>query len=488
MTVTVAAPKPVEADAELRRPSATGYVAMATAAIAWTAVIGAAASWRHQHFLSHRFDLGNMVQAVWSTTQGRPLEMTDAETGEQITRLGAHVDPILVLLAPLWWIYSAPETLLFAQAAALAAGIYPVVRLALARTGSALVASLLGAWYLVFPWVVWNAFDDLHPVTLAIPLLLYAIWFLDQHRLAPFAVAAALAMLTGELIGLTVAGLGIWYAIRYRRFRVGGAIAMVGVAWSAVAVAVIVPAFSDGRSSRYYDRFDSVGGSPSGLLSTLFTDPGLVLDAITGAHDLRYLIWLLAPTAFLALLAPVLLIAAIPQLGVNLIAEWPTAALPMFHYAAAIVPVTIAASILGLVRFSTRGRVVAAFAALASAVVILVAYPPVPGSQAFIFPETIPSERRAAMRDALELVPPAAPVTATNRLGAHLSSRRIVQLFPESAGAEWAVLDTGNPWLPGVGEGADPVDFSRAIDRFDRNPEWTLRFAREGVRVYERVV
>ena len=32
---------------------------------------------------------------------GRPLEMTDAATGEQITRLGAHVDPILVLFAPL---------------------------------------------------------------------------------------------------------------------------------------------------------------------------------------------------------------------------------------------------------------------------------------------------------------------------------------------------------------------------------------------------
>ena len=49
-----------------------------------------------------RFDLGNMVQAVWSTTNGRPLETTDGATGEQIVRLGVHVDPFLVLLAPLW--------------------------------------------------------------------------------------------------------------------------------------------------------------------------------------------------------------------------------------------------------------------------------------------------------------------------------------------------------------------------------------------------
>ena len=73
-------------------------------------------------------------------------------------------------------------------------------------------------WGLVprFPWMVWNAFDEFHPVTLAIPLLLYAIWFLDEHRLGLFAVFAGLAMMTGELIGLTVAGLGIWYAISYR--------------------------------------------------------------------------------------------------------------------------------------------------------------------------------------------------------------------------------------------------------------------------------
>ena len=114
-----------------RRPSRTGVGLIVAAAAVWTAVLGAAASWRHNQFLSHRYDLGNMVQAVWSTAHGRPLEMTDAATGEQITRLGARVDPILVLLAPLWWIYPDPELLLVVQAAALAAGLYPAVCLAL---------------------------------------------------------------------------------------------------------------------------------------------------------------------------------------------------------------------------------------------------------------------------------------------------------------------------------------------------------------------
>jgi uncharacterized membrane protein len=460
---------------------------MAAAAAIWTVGIGGAAIWRHQQFLSHRFDLGNMVQAVWSTTQGRPLQMTDAASGEQITRLGAHVDPILVLLAPLWWIYPGPELLLVVQAAALAAGIYPAVRLALKYTESAFVAGLLGAWYLAFPWIVWNAFDEFHPVTLAIPLLLYAIWFLDEHRISIFAVFAGLAIITGELIGLTVAGIGLWYAIRYRRFRVGGVISLVGTAWTVVAVAVIVPAFSEREASRYYDRFESVGGSPTGLLKKLVTDPLVVIEQLTSATDVKYVVWLLAPTAFLALLAPLLLIAALPQLGVNLLAEWSTAALPMFHYVSAIVPVVIAATIMALARFSARARVAAAGVALGAAVLILAAYPPRPGAQTFVFPETWPSERRKAMREALELIPPSVPVTATNRLGAHLSERRVIQLFPERRGAEWAVVDTRNPWLPRYGEAPDPQDFRRAVDDLARDSDWQLRFARDGVRVYERV-
>ena len=160
----------------------------------------------------------------------------------------------------------------------------------------------------------------------------------------------------------------------------------------------------------------------------------------------------------------------------------------MFHYAAAIVPIVIAATIMAMSRFRARGRVIAAGTALAAALLILVSYPPVPGSQVFVFPETYPAARRAAMREAIALVPASAPVTATNRLGAHLSERRVIQLFPELRGAEWAVIDTRNPWLPGVGEAADPAVFAaRAVERLDDDPTWQLRFAREGVRVYERV-
>jgi uncharacterized membrane protein len=476
----------VEAAVSADTPSLTradGLVMTAAAAV-WTAAVGALAVWRHDQFLSHRFDLGNMVQAVWSSAHGRLLEMTDAATGEQTARLAAHVDPALLLVVPFWWVHPAPETLLVVQAAALAAGVYPVARLALAYTGSRRAAWLLSAWYLAFPWVLWNAVNDFHPVTLAIPLLLYAIWFLDQHHLGRFAAVAGLALLTGELVGLTVAGLGLWYAFSHRRYRVGFGIAAAGAAWTAVCVAFVIPAFHDGPN-RYYGRFESVGGSPTGLLKTLVTDPAAVFTAVTTGADGEYVLWLLLPTAILALASPVLLLAALPQLGVNLLSDWYPSTQPMYQYVTPIVPILVAATIIAIGRMPRRR--LAAGLPLIAAVVCLVWRPPIPGEAGYLYDSNESRKRMAAMQTAVDLVPGDAPVTATNRLGAHLSARRSIYLFPERARSDWIAIDVRDPFV--VAEGGERLDGNyvrRAAAALERDPGWRLVFGRAGVRVYRR--
>ena len=73
----------------------------------YTAGFGALAALEHRAFETGRFDLGNMTQAVWSTVEGRPLDVTELG-GDQISRLGAHVDPFLALFAPLWLAWPSP--------------------------------------------------------------------------------------------------------------------------------------------------------------------------------------------------------------------------------------------------------------------------------------------------------------------------------------------------------------------------------------------
>ena len=102
---------------------------------AYAAALAALSVLRHRSFETGRFDLGNMVQAVWSTAHGHLLQVTNLR-GEQVSRLAAHVDPILVLFAPLWRIWPSPSLLLVTQAVVVALGALPLFWLARKHTGS----------------------------------------------------------------------------------------------------------------------------------------------------------------------------------------------------------------------------------------------------------------------------------------------------------------------------------------------------------------
>ena len=220
---------------------------------------------------------------------------------------------------------------------------------------------------------------------------------------------------------------------------------------------------------------------------TLFTEPESILAAMTSSADMKYVALVLVPSAFLALGQPLLLLAVVPQLGVNVLSDFWSTNQPMFQYTTPVIPAIVAATVLTVGRLPQRLRIVAAGAPLAVSLVILASTPPVPGGQEFVFGRAESNARIGAMREAIDRVPAGAPVTTTNRLGAHLSARRAIYLFPELRRADWAVLDTHDAWMQVAGEQVDVPLFRELLDRFEQDPGWRLLFDREGVRVYRRL-
>jgi uncharacterized membrane protein len=462
-------------------------VLLAAAAAAFAGGFGALATLQHRAFWSGRFDVGNLVQTVWSTAHGRLLELTSLE-GEQISRLGAHVDPIVVVLAPLWFVWPDASLLLVAQATAVGAGAVPVFLLARKHLGSEW-AGLAGALaYLLYPPTQWLVVDDFHPVAFATPLLLAAIWFLDEDRLLPFAVAAAAACLTKEQVGLVVAALGVWYALARGRRRAGAGIAIAGTLAAVVAVAVVVPHFAPGGGSPFAGRYESVGGSPGGILDTVLTDPGAIVSAVTEGRDLTYLLDLLLPLLALPLLAPWLALTAAPELALNLLSDTKTQTSIHFHYTAAAIPGLVAAAVFGAAKLREAGVVGRALvvAALLSGVVLgpLPLWRHVPlGSDLGARDHLVGAHAEAAAR-AVAIVPPEAAVSATNTLGAHLSERRRVFSFPVLREADWVAVDRERPSY--LDRAVDPARFSRALRRLEGDPRWHVVFAEDGVLVLHR--
>jgi uncharacterized membrane protein len=467
------------------RPSAR--VTVVAAAAAFGAGYAALSVLRYRAFATGRFDLGNMVQAVWWTAHGHPLRMTNLH-GEQISRLAAHVDPLLAVFGPLWWIWPSPNLLLVAQALAVATGAFPVYWLARKHLGSPRAGLGFALVYLLYPATGWLTLNEFHPVALATPLLLFAFWFLDNDRLAAFALCAVPAAASKEEIGLVIAGFGLWYVLARGQTAVGLGIALLGCAWSAIAIAVVIPHFHTAGESDFYGRYSEVGGSAAGIVKTTFTHPGRIVHAAFGARDLRYLLELVLPLAGLCLLAPLVLIAALPELAVNLLSATPTQTSIHFHYTAGLIPPLVAAAVLGAKRLS-RWTLAVAMVAVVAALVGNYRLGPIPGwrhvpggSKFQATAARVTEHDRIAAR-ALKLIPKSAVVSATNTLGSHLSARRRVLSFPYVQDATWIAADETQP---GYADRYAPLPTALALAALRRNPDWRLVFEDDGVLVFNR--
>lgn len=447
---------------------------------------------QHRAFWTGRFDLGNLTQAVWSTAHGHPLEMTDLQ-GREISRLGAHFDPIIVAFAPGWRLWPDPSLLLVAQAVGVALGAPATFLLARRHLDSDWAGFGFGVAYLLYPPTQWLVLDDFHPVAFATPLLLWAFWFLDSDRLIAFAVVAGLAMLTKEQIGLVVAAMGVWYGFRSRRWRDGAAIAAVGSAVSVLATAVVVPHFAPGGSSPFESRYREVGGSPAGIVRTAVTDPATIAREALGRRDRRYAVDLTAPLLGLSLLSPATTLTAAPELALNALSSTRTQTSIHFHYTAGAIPGLVVAAIFGACRLRRRlGRARASLVPGVVAAALLGGYAlgplpmwsHVPGGSTLATREHLVGHHARAAQRLLSTIPPAEPVSATNALGAHLSARRRVFSFPVVREARWVVVDTERPSFLDAANA--PEDFSLALRRLERSGRFELLREEDGVRLYRR--
>jgi uncharacterized membrane protein len=441
---------------------------------------------RHLAFQSQQLDLGDMTQAIWNTSHGHFLETT-MQDGGQIVRLGVHVDPFLVLLVPLWWVWSSPLMLVTLQALAVSAGALPVFWLARKHLENERASLFFVLAYLLYPSTQFNVFapsTGFHPVSLAIPLLLFAIWFLDQDRLVAFAVVALLAATTKEEIPLVVGILGLWYAKRSGRWRFGIPVFALGLGLTILDFFVVIPHYL-GDTTFFGDRYTAVGGSPSGVLRTAVTDPLAIVRDVATLHKLVYVLLLLLPFFGLWLLEPLLLLGAVPDLALNLLSSEPNQSSVAFQYTAAIVPIIVAGSIFGLARLRrSRRRIQRNLPRVSlyvlAAVTATAVYTPFLAGVGWVAQAWPSNPVHRAKAEALSFIPAGVPVSASNQLGAQLSERRRMLIFPAIREARWVIVDAHDSTY------GDEVWYGHQVDGMRHRVGWRLIYSSRGVLVFTK--
>jgi uncharacterized membrane protein len=378
---------------------------------------------RHQLLLTSGFDLGIFEQEVRSYAHGQLP--TSSLKGPGFPLLGDHFSPIVATLAPVYRFFPSPVTLLLAQAALLAAAVVPLVRHARDRSGAG-AAVVVAIGYGLSWGIAETVTFDFHEVAFAVPLISFAAVALAERR-PVHAVAWALPLvLVKEDLGLTVAAVGLLAAWRGAR-TIGLLAAAGGVLATIVEVRILIPAFNPtGRD----DYGGLVAGSVHDQLATLVASPEVKIGTLVA---------LLAPTAFLAVRSPILLLA-VPTLAWRFLADDPHYWGTRYHYSAVLMPIVFVAFTDALAGRCTR-RWDLTVSLVATALLL-------PSHPLRSVPDLMrPHPQAAAARRLLDRVPAGVTVAASNTVAPQLTARDEVSLFGPASLAhihpDYLVVDTG---------------------------------------------
>jgi uncharacterized membrane protein len=315
-----------------------------------------------------------------------------------------------------------------------------VYRIAQRTLNSGSLATLFAVLYLLYPTIGFVNRFDFHPLTFVIFFLLAAFDFLEAGDFKWANIFIFLTLICREDVGLTVFALGIYVALVKKHRLLGAAWAVTGLTWSLTAFFVVIPYFRDATSDTFF-RYGWLGATVPEMLETIFTRPGLVWQHITEPLRQQFLLKLLLPVGYLALLSPLTLIIGVPALGYNLLSSVPSQSSIYFQYMSPVIPFIFIAAVQGTARLlkwqpggwpSRRWKML--IAGWLGVSLVAAWWLDNPFTQTIddpYFPVYALEQfsDRAAFKEAQQLVPPDAAVATMMGYAPHLSLRPELSLF-----------------------------------------------------------
>lgn len=313
----------------------------------------------HWTFTTNRADLGFYMSVFRHSSLGNPLACTLCVGG---THSSGHFDPMLVLLSPLYLLYPYSETLLVLQTLWLASSVIPIYLLVLRATENPRVALGVAASFLAYPALHGVNLFDFHSLALIIPLLLWLAYCFVTERWRGYWALFILLLMCREDVSLVLFLVGV--TVLFSGKPKSGRVALVTMLVSATYFVLVKKVFmtsSDplntgvGSDSHayYFSGLIPKGTATGGLLSTVLTDPFLIVSKVLDENKVEYVLALLGPLMFLPLLGRGRLCLGYGAF-LTLVATKPIASVN-YHYSSLLIPFLFALSADAMGRIS-RGH------------------------------------------------------------------------------------------------------------------------------------
>jgi len=418
----------------------------------------------HHGFHMRLIDLGIYDNVFFQSSHGRPLGCSFLRGGTHVT---AHFDPILVILSPLYRLWPRAEFLLTLQAVWCGAGVIAAYLIGRHQLNSRVWGLVWAVVYAVHPALHGANLYEFHSLTLLFTPLLFALYFLLSGKLRLYYVMLAVLLIVREDVSLVLCFVGLYALISgepgYK--RAGWITILVSLVYLVVAKTVFMSApgllnQGPGAYGYHYYYKDMI---PNGLaeidfFTTLLTNPAFVVALVAQEAKIHYLLVIFAPLLFLPAWAGRARVMLLYGFIFILLASRTAVYSTHFQYSAVLLPVAIALAPLGL-RLLREARpkgtglttVIMGCVLVASLLVswkhgaVLENSSFRGGFRPIVRTWTEPlQERYDSFLELVSVIEPDASVSATDRVGAHVSNRAEVHRLDQNIDTDYLLVDTSD--------------------------------------------
>lgn len=290
------------------------------------------AIWKYAHF-------------IWPDSSIRGLNHVE----------GDHFHPIIILIAPIYFLFGSPYTLIFIQSFFVAISIFPVYLFAKRKLATRLNALLATLLYVSSAGLQWMLFFDFHEILFAVPLIAWSIYFLDKRAWKPLILTLLLLAITKEEMYIYILAVGVLLLVMRWHIKLGAIISVFGLFGFIFLNMVLMPLLAGQRSFGYwsYTAYGSSLGNAivNSLLNPFKTISSIIGDITTADARLTLALWLKPLLYFIPIISPYFLLA-VPLMLTKFLSDFQSYSVHTFHYGGPLAPIFAMAFIDGLSRLN----------------------------------------------------------------------------------------------------------------------------------------
>ncbi len=389
----------------------------------YTLILSVLTSLKHYCFRSYAFDLGIFIQVFWHTLHGNFMYAMP-RWGPPIhpeNFLGVHVSPLIILLLPIYYIFSSPYTLLILQSLVFALPalyIYRITKFKFMDDPGTKMPIIMAILYLVYPGTLWPNWYDFH-LEAFVPLFLSMAYYYHLRR-------DDKKMFLSLFLLLSV-------------FEFTAPIVLF------FAIFILAKEFEEHGLKKSLNRKPLLNFLILTLVSITFfllcqfirksifpkSDPLQIFEPITFTqlmYKMAYIMMLFGPLLFLPFLSLIELIPTLPFLGLAMMSNFNAYFEIVWQYPALVsIPIFVAAiSSLHKIRIKLKEIGMQLILAGICFLVLLSPISPIMASFNPYWGVHIPNERIFLMHNALSLIEPNATVLAQSTIFSNIAERKVI--------------------------------------------------------------